>query len=233
MIRGLKGGRSAPPRRRAPGGPPYLLTDICPTGYARVTRGETGETCITRRHNFTTNGADKVYKVYFTIDTSLYNGGGSYIDAVLVKIASEVDLPPSTLLAAPGATNDWTLTAGGLAAAGCKTGGDSGALCAQDGQSAPVSGGPYTWEFAYATTGSSLLLGTLASDIKAEYVDGSGNKVGALVSEGITLGACGGTTGVTCGTTPPSSVPEPTSIALFAGVVTLTAGAMRRRRGSH
>ncbi|MGI9102079.1 MAG: PEP-CTERM sorting domain-containing protein [Terriglobales bacterium] len=150
-------------------------------------------------NNTTTSGSDHIYDVFLTIDTSLYNGGGTYLNSVAIKIANSDDFALSSLLAAPGGIGAWSLQDGGLNANGC-SGSGSGFICAQDGQTAPVPHvGSYTWEFHYATT-SALLTGTLAASIKAQYVDANGKKVGALVSEGITL----------------QETPEPASMLLIA-----------------
>ena len=70
--------------------------------------------------NTTTSGADNVYDVFLTINTAGYNvAGGAFLDTVLVKIASSVDLPPSTLVAAPGGAGAWSLQQSGLNAGGC------------------------------------------------------------------------------------------------------------------
>ncbi len=174
-------------------------------------------------NNTTTSGADTVYDVFLTIDTSGYTGGGSFLNAVAIKIASSVDVPPSTLVAAPGGAANWAVQFGGINAGGCD-GAGNGFICAQDGQTAPVPNATaYTWEFHYATT-AAIDTSSLGSAIKAQYVDASGNKVGALVSEGITLQSC-----PTCGGTTQGGVPEPTSILLLASTVGLAGFKLRKQ----
>jgi hypothetical protein len=177
-----------------------------------------------------TTVAGTIYDVFLTVDTSAYTGGGLYINNVAIKIANSVDLPPSQLINAPGGANLWTVTAGGLNANGCQTDTDSGALCTQDGKNAPVSGGPWTWEFHYGTT-DSLFTAPLGSDIKVRYVDELGKKVGALVSEDITLQPCGGTTGEDCGPrqNDVGEVPEPFSVVLLGTVLAGTVATMRHK----
>jgi len=165
-------------------------------------------------------GAEKVWDVFLTVNTTNYNGGGSYINAVSVKVASSSIFADSMLVAAPGAANSWILGTGGIGANGC-TGAGSGFLCASDGQTAPVPGGSYTWEFHYATD-SALALSALGSEIKVQYVDANGRKVGALLSEKMTLDCVG-----TCGNN--STIPEPTSMALLAGILAISGRAIRRR----
>ena len=167
-----------------------------------------------------------LYDVFLAIETVGYNGGGNYIDAVAFKIASQYDFGGSLLVAAPGGASKWTLKNGGIAAGGCKAvPNGNGYLCAQDGQTAPVpSGTIYVWEFHYAT--SATITDGETSSIKAEYVDGNGNKVGALVSEDITLQSCG-----SCGDviTPFGTVPEPASIVLFGSLLGFTTLALRKK----
>jgi hypothetical protein len=128
-----------------------------------------------------------IYDVFLTIDPSGYTGGGSYINAVAIKIASDNGATGSVIIA-PGGAGNWTEVDGGLNASGC-SGAGAGFICASDGHTAPVptaAGTTYIWEFNYATS-KSLLTGNLASSIKVDYVNGTGGKVGALVSEDITL----------------------------------------------
>jgi hypothetical protein len=134
----------------------------------------------------TTSGGVSTYDVFFTIDPTTYNGGGAYINAVAIKIASQEASTGNSVVNAPGGAGSWLLDLGGLNAGGC-SGSGNGFICAEDSHTAPVPvAGKYTWEFHYATS-QSLLAGPMGSSIKAEYVNASGGKVGALVSEDITL----------------------------------------------
>jgi hypothetical protein len=167
-------------------------------------------------------GGGKIWDVLLTINPTGYNGGGSYIHAVSIKVASSDDISQSSLVAAPGGAGSWTLHNGGLNAGGCD-GNGGGFECASDAHAAPVPfAGTYKWEFHYATT-DSLLLGPLGSSIKAEYVNSDGRKVGALVSDYIQL------QGADTQSQSFGEVPEPTSLALLLGIVALTARAIRRR----
>jgi hypothetical protein len=140
----------------------------------------------------TTSGGVTIYDVFFTIDPSGYTGGGLYIHSVAIKIASQDASTGNSIVDAPGGAGSWSLKLGGLSAKGCD-GQGGGFICAQDDVTAPVppnlsyvTGTEYTWEFHYATS-ESLFVGPLESSIKAQYVNANGKKVGALVSEEITL----------------------------------------------
>jgi hypothetical protein len=158
------------------------------------------------------------YEFTYTIDTSGYTGGGSYLDNVALKIASSI--VSAILVSAPGGTGNWFLVLGGLNANGCD-GSGSGWDCAQAyslGSFNVVPGPTYSWVFDINVGGSSLLTAENAASIKARYVDSNGRKVGALLSENITL------------QTPTNPIPEPASIALFGSGLAALAGMIRRRR---
>lgn len=135
--------------------------------------------------SLTTGSTTDTVQVRYDIDTSGYNGGGSFLDEVAFKVSSSV--LSSTLLGAPGGIGNWNLVAGGINADGC-SGTGSGFECADAvsvASGAPVGGStPLSWLFEIV-----IPTGTLISDgfqtVKARYVDPSGNKIGALVSEDI------------------------------------------------
>jgi hypothetical protein len=153
-----------------------------------------------------TDGSFDTWRVTLTIDTTGYTGDGQYIDEVAVKISSYVD--KATLVDAPdGGT--WKLLNGGISASGC-SGSGSGFECADwiSVGSAAVIPGVVTWVFDIDVKGDVFSFdgSTELPSIKARYVDGSGNKVGALVSE---------------------KVPEPGTLALLG--VGLSLAVLRRR----
>lgn len=157
------------------------------------------------------------WRIMLTIDTSGYNAGGVRIDQVAIKVSNAVDV--AKLVSGPGGAADWQLLSGGINSGGCD-GSGSGFECANlvaNTTAANVHGALLTWIFDVDLAGPPLT-GFGQADIKARYVDDSNNKVGALVSEGITLG-----TGQT--PPPPTPVPEPGTLTLLA----LGAGGIARR----
>ena len=159
----------------------------------------------------------ETFRIYLTIDTAGYNAGGLFIDTVAIKVAPQIF--SATLFDAPTGAGNWTTWLGGLNANGC-SGSGSGFDCAAawfSGVSVP-SGTPYAWAWDVEITDGTLFTGALASSIKVRYVDGNNVKVGALVSEGITL------------QTNPDLIPEPATAALLGGGLLALAFARRRRR---
>jgi hypothetical protein len=163
------------------------------------------------------NGTE-TFRTTYTIDTSDYNGGGVYINTVALKVASM--FLDATLFSAPGDVSSWVEMFGGLNAAGC-SGAGSGYDCVRwatnDLSAAPsVPGDTYIWVFDIMVPTGTLFTGAGEASVKARYVNSTGLKVGALVSENITL------------STYITPTPEPGQIALLATAV-LAALAWRRR----
>jgi hypothetical protein len=160
------------------------------------------------------------WRIVLTIDTTGYTGKGVRIDEVALKVSSGLD--GARLVSAPGGTAQWNLMLGGLNANGC-SGAGSGFDCATFTGStggAVVPGTVLTWTFDLDVRGP-LLIGAQQSSIKARYVDAAGNKVGALVSENITLGAP---------PPPPPPVPESSSLLLLGPALPALVFLARRRR---
>jgi len=166
----------------------------------------------------------ETFHITFTIDSSGYTGGGTGIDTVAIKISDA--LLAGDLIAAPLGVANWTnFLNRGLNAAGCSSGGSgydcvSVALQPGFGVNVPDVGGTLTWEWNLKVATGELFTDPFQSSVKARYVDDDDHKVGALVSEGITLQPEG------------TPVPEPASAALAGmGLVLLAARVRRSRRG--
>lgn len=174
-----------------------------------------------------------LWQIILTIDSRGFNGDGTnsihdYIDEVAIKVSSAVasgkGIPSPSLVAfteriATTPTynaSNWTVQSGGLNASGC-SGAGSGYVCADYNSSKKNPGVPvnnvYKWVFDVpVATGALFTSSSELSSIKARYVNASGTKVGALVSEDLHLSA-----------TVTARTPEPGSILLLftaiAGIV--------------
>ena len=167
----------------------------------------------------------QTFRIFLTIDTSGYNGGGSFLDDVSVKVVDTSHFVSSSLFDAPGGTALWTLHNGGINAGGCQDNG-AGFVCTDfTGPPAGLAIGPtYNWAFDITVDNGSLFTGLLESSIKARYVNADDVKVGDLVSENISLQSCA---------TPPCThqeTPEPATLGLLAIALLGMGVALRRRR---
>jgi hypothetical protein len=151
----------------------------------------------------------QTFEITLNINPTGYNGGGAFINAVAPKVSSSVDA--FKLVSAPGTLANWTTMAGGINANGC-SGSGSGFVCAKETSSptdAPVPfAGTYSWVFDLTMPTGALTPNS--GSIKVQYTDASGSKVGALVSEDITL----------------EVIPEPSTLLLIAAGL----GVLARRR---
>jgi len=167
-----------------------------------------------------TTATTETWRITLTIDTSGYDGSGVYLNTVAIKVAA--DFLAASLISAPGSLADWVEMSGGLNAAGCSGSGsgfDCVAFRAAIDVAPAVPGATYAWVFDIEVAGGDLFTGTDEASVKARYVSGTGLKVGALVSENITLSTY---------MTP--HVPEPAAATLL--VVAAVSLEITRRRGA-
>ena len=142
------------------------------------------------------------YNIFLTINTGTYNGGGLYIHEVAPKVASSTVL--ATLTSSPAGT--WTTTEGGLNANGC-SGSGTGFFCtAASGLGAAVSNITNSWSWTVSFATGTILDGDGEASLKVRYVNANNEKVGALMSEDLSL-------------TGDNGVPEPgTFVMMGAGL---------------
>jgi PEP-CTERM motif len=163
----------------------------------------------------------ETFRVTLDIDTNTYTGGGKYLDDVAIKVSSSVF--NFALVSAPDGVANWGIAAGGISAGGC-SGSGSGFECvyglANGGKGVSVTTGngtgtDYSFVFDVTVDNGGLFLNEDGASIKARYVDGNGRKIGALLSEDITLQG------------PPTAVPEPATMLLLGLGLLGAAGARR------
>lgn len=160
-----------------------------------------------------TTATTETWEITYTIDTSGYDGGGSFLDVVAVKVSGQ--LVSAKLMDAPGGVGNWLEFMGGLNSGGCSGAGEGfDCVRAVSLAGAPtVPDGVYTWVFHLEMETGGLFVDLGEASVKARYVSGpSRHKIGALVSENITL----------------TLVPEPSTAALVGLGASILAG--RRRR---
>jgi MYXO-CTERM domain-containing protein len=155
--------------------------------------------------------------------------GGLVTTAIAERHPEAIDGSLSLCGLVQGGVANWNLISGGINASGC-SGSGSGFDCADWIAAGPGAalGGILTFVFDQTINLGTLITSNLGASIKAQYVDASGAKVGALVSEDITLQTSSSTSS---GISSTGSTPEPGSTSLAVlGLGLLGATFWARRR---
>jgi hypothetical protein len=155
-----------------------------------------------------------------TLNTSQYTGSAADVFTTLaLKFSANVDAVTEAV--APDAFAIHT-PLGGLNNGGCHSSGtpnDNGFFCTESSSGVPLNGSFYTWTFLVDPTGAFD-----QADIKAQWFDADGNKLGQL-SQAF------GPPNNGCPDCPKGGgVPEPTTLLLLSCGLAATFGARHRRR---
>jgi len=132
-----------------------------------------------------TTATTETFRITLSIDASGYNGGATHLEQAAIKVSPAI--VSASVVSGPGMV-PWWMVLGGIDANGC-SGSGSGFDCV-----ALESGGvalgllpSYDFTFDIEMLTGALFTDPFEASIKVRYTDGLGNKVGALVSENITL----------------------------------------------
>lgn len=165
---------------------------------------------------------DDVNNIYRLTATATYGGAADFvfINAIAFKIDAFVNNYDATPTVTGPAESPWTVLGGGINAGGC-SGSGNGFFCANSTGFGATHGigGTDTWMFLLNVNNSLPNIVTSPGSFKVQFTDAEGNKVGALLSEGVTYG-----------TPTDLSTPEPATLVLFGTGLAAVATAIRRRR---
>ncbi len=132
-----------------------------------------------------TTATTETFRITLSIDATGYSGAATHLENAAIKVSSQII--SASVFSGPGVVS-WWMVLGGLNANGCSGSGSGFDCVALESNGILLTALPtydFTFDIEVATGG--LFVGPLESSIKVRYTDGAGNKVGALVSEGITL----------------------------------------------
>lgn len=177
--------------------------------------------------------AHETFRITLSIDTSgvpAAVAGAVALDTASIKIAPAVR--GGLLVSAPGGLSQWQLLGGGADSNGCKGQGGGGYVCADwiGSGVGTALGGVLDFVFDLTVDNGALFTDLDEPHVKARYVDASGGKVGAVLSNDLTLGTpprlptdlpTDVPTDLPHDTPPGASVPEPAAWLL---VLTAMAG---------
>ncbi len=151
-----------------------------------------------------------------------------WVNAIAFKVdafTNSYEGNPSVSVTGPIEALGWTIAPGGINADGC-SGSGNGYFCANSnllGATPLFGGNTDTWTFLLDVDNSLPNFASGTGSFKAHFTTLLGEKVGSLVSEGVTFGTPNN---------PPATTPEPATLLLFGTGLAAAATVMRRRRKS-
>lgn len=152
-----------------------------------------------------------------------------WVNAIAFKVdgfTNSYDGNPGVTVTGPAEASGWTIAPGGLSADGCN-GSGNGFFCANStllGASPLIGGNTDIWTFLLDVDNGLPNFTSGTGSFKVHFTDALGEKVGSLVSEGVTF--------VTPIIQPPAITPEPATLLLFGTGLAAAATVLRRRKKS-
>ncbi|MFN7937985.1 MAG: PEP-CTERM sorting domain-containing protein [Bryobacteraceae bacterium] len=178
-----------------PIGPGQPAPNNC-QGYSEATDSCNGGTYELTYQLISNNGATDTWNVTFTLSTagvvSYFNTdlgatGPYYLHAVAIKAANGNDISNVSLVSAPAPIANWAVTAETLNSNGCN-GGGGGFYCIEYNTTTGVAiGDTLSFTLQMDVDAGGLFLDPGEASVKALFVKSNGEKIGAVLSEPITL----------------------------------------------